>query len=307
MPPSHLAPAAKPLSGPRRPHSSVPPRWQPRTDGDPHAAQQRADQARATRFAQTDPNAASEQSSQPPLSRCCDDHLNSGCAQRSLIFALLALMLADIARADPATEALDALVAAYPELLVRHDGQSVFWRTGTVMRASDGRTEKSFDLLLKDASILEQFHLTYPRGRSPTPPALNKDPGRFRNEAFFRKMYGDCHKGEVDQRLVTITWLLKSWGKPVRVTDVNGVAEKLKAVSTEVDALPDALKRAAYPIAGVLACRSVRDTGRDSMHAYAAAIDLNAKDGRLLAVAGHERCRSATVSQPHATGDRRRL
>jgi hypothetical protein len=145
--------------------------------------------------------------------------------------------LADIARADPATEALDALVAAYPELLARHDGQSVFWRDGTVMRASDGRAEKSFDLLLKDASILDQFHLTYPRGRSPTPPALNEDPGRFRNEAFFRKMYGDCHKGELDQRLVTVTWLPKSWGKPVRVTDVTGVAEKLKAVSTEIDAL----------------------------------------------------------------------
>src|SRR4051795_325157 len=84
-----------------------------------------------------------------------------------------------------ATEALDALVAAYPKLLARHDGQSVFWRDGTVMRASDGRAEKSFDLLLKDASILDQFHLTYPRGRSPTPPALNEDPGRFRNEAFF--------------------------------------------------------------------------------------------------------------------------
>src|SRR4051812_8017854 len=72
---------ATPRPQPRRPHSSVPPRWQPRTDGDPHAAQQRADQARATRFAQTDPNAASEQSSQPPLSRCCDDHLNPGSFQ----------------------------------------------------------------------------------------------------------------------------------------------------------------------------------------------------------------------------------
>src|SRR4051794_27533615 len=69
---------ATPRPQPRRPHSSVPLQWQPRTDGDPHAAQQRADQARATRFAQTDPNAASEQSSQPPLSRCCDDHLNPG-------------------------------------------------------------------------------------------------------------------------------------------------------------------------------------------------------------------------------------
>src|SRR3954453_11047495 len=62
---------------PRRPHSSIPPRWQPRTDGDPHAAQQRAVRARATRLARTDPNAASERPSQPPLSRCCDDHLNA--------------------------------------------------------------------------------------------------------------------------------------------------------------------------------------------------------------------------------------
>src|SRR3954451_8029646 len=52
---------------PRRPHSSGPPRWQPRTDGDAHAAQQRADQARARRLARTDPNAASEWPSQPPL------------------------------------------------------------------------------------------------------------------------------------------------------------------------------------------------------------------------------------------------
>src|SRR3954447_9654336 len=52
---------------PRRPHSSGPPRWQPRTDGDAHAAQQRADPARARRLARTDPNAASEWPSQPPL------------------------------------------------------------------------------------------------------------------------------------------------------------------------------------------------------------------------------------------------
>src|ERR687884_44283 len=35
---------------------------------------------------------------------------------------------------------------------------------------------------------------------------LNQDPGRFRNEAFFRKMYGDCHKGEVERQLMTIVW-----------------------------------------------------------------------------------------------------
>jgi hypothetical protein len=39
--------------------------------------------------------------------------------------------------------------------------------------------------------------------------------------------------------------------------------------------LDPAIKRAAYPIAGVLSCRPVADTGSMSMHGYAAAIDLN--------------------------------
>ena len=61
------------------PHSSVPPRSTPRTGADPHAVPPRAGQATATRLAATDPNAASERPSQPPLSRCCDDRLNPGC------------------------------------------------------------------------------------------------------------------------------------------------------------------------------------------------------------------------------------
>src|SRR4051812_49892711 len=79
---------ATPRPQPQRPHSSIPPRWQPRSDGDPHAAHQRTDQARARRLARTDPNAASEQSSQPPLSRCCDDHLNP--SEPKLMAGLLA-------------------------------------------------------------------------------------------------------------------------------------------------------------------------------------------------------------------------
>jgi len=104
---------------------------------------------------------------------------------------------------------------------------------------------------------------------------MDDDPGRFRNEAFFKKMYGDCRKGEVQPRMVSITWLPKSWGKSVQVTSVNGVAERLKKVSEEIDSLPEEIRKAAYAIAGVLACRSVADTGRMSMHGYGAAIDLN--------------------------------
>jgi hypothetical protein len=104
---------------------------------------------------------------------------------------------------------------------------------------------------------------------------LNDDPGRFRNEAFFKKMYGDCNAGDVKKNLVTVIWLPRSWGKAIQVTRVNGVADRLREISAEIDGLGPAVKAAAFPIAGVLSCRPVADTGKMSMHGYAAAIDLN--------------------------------
>lgn len=192
-----------------------------------------------------------------------------------LLGALVAGGVATAGGAESAGAALDALVAAYPDRLARHEGDRVIWRDGTVMPASDGVADKPFKELLTNASIIDQMRLLYPRGRLASPPGLNDDPGRFRNEAFFTKMYGDCKKGEVQARMVPITWLPKSWGKTVQVTSVNGVAERLKAVSEEIEALPPNIRKAAFPIAGVLACRPVADTGRMSMHAYGAAIDLN--------------------------------
>ena len=189
----------------------------------------------------------------------------------------LASQVAWSAEAPRAGELLDVLVSSYPEALVRHDDTHIYWRDGTVMDVSDGRNDKPFADLLADASILDQFRLSYPRGHLAASPSPNADPGRFRNEAFFRKMYGDCHKGDVQRHMTAITWLPRTWGKTVQITRVNGVADRLKEVSDEIDALPAAIKQAAWPIAGVFSCRAVKDTGRPSMHAYAAAIDLNLK------------------------------
>jgi len=184
---------------------------------------------------------------------------------------LAATLWCAAARADP----LDALVAAYPDALTGHDATQIFWRDGTAMAVSDGQANKSFDQLLRNASILDQFRQPYPQGPLSAPPARDDDPGRFRNEAFFRKMYGNCREPGFAANLASIVWLPRSWGKAIRVTKINGVADKLRAVSAEIDAMPASVKRAAYPIAGVFNCRAVRDTGQPSMHAYAAAIDLN--------------------------------
>jgi hypothetical protein len=181
--------------------------------------------------------------------------------------------------------AFDNLIAAYPNALASHDGTMLRWRDGTAMPLADGVESKSFDALLRHASIADQLRLPYPRGPLPQPPAVDSDPGRFRNTAFFTKMYGDCRHGEVTPQLVSLTWLPKTWlsktglsktgGHSIRITRVNGVDRQLRAISDEIDALPDSIKHAAYPIAGTYNCRTVADTGEPSPHSYGIAIDLN--------------------------------
>lgn len=187
--------------------------------------------------------------------------------------ALLALALA--ATTTPTTAAsLDTLVQAYPSALAGHDGTTLLWQDGTHMPASDSQPDKPIEQALHDGSILDQLRLPYPAG--PTPPGWtpDSDPGRIRNKAFFDHMYGNCHLGETDRNLAHIAWLPATWGHTITVTRTNGIADRLKAISSEIEALPPDIRRHAYP-AGAYACRAVADTHEPSMHAYAAAIDLN--------------------------------
>jgi D-alanyl-D-alanine carboxypeptidase len=187
--------------------------------------------------------------------------------------AALAGFAAAAAAGDEA--ALDRLVRAYPDYLAGHDATALIWRDGTRMPLSDGRPSGDFAEVLRHGSILDQIRLPYPAGATAAMAGPSGDPGRVRNRAFFDKMYGDCWRGEVRPRLVPIVWLPRSWGRTVEIISVNGVAERLAAVSQELDALPDSLKRYAYPPAGTYNCRTVADTGQPSMHAWGAAIDIS--------------------------------
>jgi hypothetical protein len=170
---------------------------------------------------------------------------------------------------------LDALVRAYPDALAGYDSADLLWRDGTRMPLSDGRPAKSFAEMLRQGSLLDQLRLPYPAGATAAAPGPDDDPGRVRHRAFFDKMYGNCWKGEVAQRLVSVVWLPRSWGRTLRITAVNGIAERVAAVSEEIDALPDSIKRYAYPPAGTYNCRTVADTGEPSMHSWGAAIDIS--------------------------------
>jgi D-alanyl-D-alanine carboxypeptidase-like protein len=202
-------------------------------------------------------------------------------AHRSLAWcvplAALCCLLATGIPAPAQDTSLDALVRAYPEFLVSHDGKVLIWKDGTRMPVSDGRSDKNFEEKLRHASIIDQLSIRYVKGPLEKPPELQEDPGRFRNTAFFDKMYGDCSKGEVQRKLVKVAWLRKSGGGSVQITTVNGVADRLRAVSEELDALWPELKKFTFPSAGTFNCRTVKDTGNRSMHAWGAAIDLNTK------------------------------
>jgi D-alanyl-D-alanine carboxypeptidase len=191
--------------------------------------------------------------------------------------AFLAAMLVGFADAAGAGEhaALDALVRAYPDFLAGYDATDLIWRDGTRMPLADGRPTGDLAEMLRRGSILDQIRLPYPAGPPTAGMGPTGDPGRVRNRAFFDKMYGNCWKGEVRPRLVSVVWLPRSWGRTIEVTSVNGVAQRLAAVSVEVDTLPLALKRYAYPPAGTYNCRTVADTGQPSMHSWGAAIDIN--------------------------------
>jgi hypothetical protein len=167
----------------------------------------------------------------------------------------------------------DNLLAAYPDTLAAVRGNQLIFRDGRALDLGSADCQKADDDVLRNASILDQFRYPYPREPVIAPPA--SDPGRFRNKAFFDAMYGDCSKGAVAPRLVSVVWLPKGWGRQIEFTSVNGAAEALRAVSAEIDVLPDHERRAAYPIAGTYKCRTVADAGQPSMHAYGAAIDLN--------------------------------
>lgn len=194
---------------------------------------------------------------------------------RTLLAALTVMLWPFCAAAQPA---LDELVKAYPDHLVSHDGKVLIWKDGTRMPVSDEKSGKSFEQLLANPDILDQFSIPYPLGFTGTP-ALNSDPGRIRNEAFFVKMYGDCRKSQTKAQLAAVPWLPSRGGGTVMVTRVNGVDRVLAAVSRDLEKLPDSMTKFLVPSAGTFNCRPIAGTNRLSVHAFGAAIDLSTKFG----------------------------
>ena len=179
------------------------------------------------------------------------------------------------AGSDPGVrDALLKIAAAYPDQRLRIEGEALVWPDGTRMAGDDGKGQKTFSAWLADPDLEDMLAPPYPAGADISPPAIDIDPGRARHAAFFQKMYGDCRKGEVGAKLKRITWLKTKAPQTLEVTTVNGVADKLEAVSRELDELPREFDKYLTPAAGTYNCRVIAGTDRISAHGAGIAIDI---------------------------------
>ena len=173
-------------------------------------------------------------------------------------------------------EKLEQLRLAYPDTVAGTQGNELVLKDGTRLAISDGRTDKSFDELLNAPDVDDMFAFAYPAGAAAAaPPAIS-----IRAASASRRCSGRCTAIAARARLAKtrkVPWVPKHGGGSVTFTTAQGADKALEAVSEELDRLPASFTKYLAPSAGTYNCRAIAGTERMSMHAYAAAIDINTK------------------------------
>lgn len=195
-----------------------------------------------------------------------------------VVFILLTVVVvADaVSEEQQIPQGIQKLLEAYPEYLESATANTLYWKDSTEMKYNDGIKDKDFQTLLYSPDLEDQMSMSYPVGKDYLIPPENFDPGRIRYEPFFLKMYGES-ASQVRKKLVSVAWMPKTTNKRLMITSVNGVNEKLQAVSNELDTLPPALKKYVTETAGTFNWRKISGTNRLSAHSFGIAIDINTK------------------------------
>lgn len=180
-----------------------------------------------------------------------------------------------ILKSDSTPNGAQKLMAAYPDYIIGYKSNFIIWKDSTRMLFNDFKKSKSFDDLLNNPSLSDQFIFKYQKGSLSSNPEKDFDPGRIRYEPFFFKMYGST-QNEVRKKLVEIDWCPMLGGHKVLVTTINEIDKKLKAVSDELDKHPE-LKKYVTNIAGTFNWRKVNGTVRQSTHSFGTSIDINTR------------------------------
>jgi len=150
-----------------------------------------------------------------------------------------------------------------PTHIVMRDGSTIL---------TDDKRPKSFSEKLENADIEDMLSQVYPvvGCEKPGNPRVNFDPGRIRNERFFKAVYGHV-KSNVVRKLVNVDW----FGQDIKVNGAFGLPEKLAAVVEELRPNLATLKQFLVPSAGGFNWRPIAGTDRLSAHSFGIAIDIS--------------------------------
>lgn len=193
------------------------------------------------------------------------------------IIELLLMILAgcSVAWAESPEQKIAPLLKVYGQHFQGVEGNMLIWKDGTRMVIDDGQS-KDFAALLSNPDLKDQFLMVYPHGES-TAPAGNADPGRIRNLAFFKKMYGSTPV-EVKAELVEVPWISGGRTRSVLMTRVNGVNEQMAKVVADLNGLPEGLKKYVSYVDGTFTWRNIAGTEGLSTHSFGITMDIDVKN-----------------------------
>lgn len=182
--------------------------------------------------------------------------------KKIILFSLF--IFASATNADNIPKGAKILLNAYPQQIRNYQNGYLIMSDGSRIIYDDGKT-KSFVEKLDHSDPEDMFSFKYDRN-SWTPKYL-QDAGRSRSESLFKKMYGST-EAEVRKNLVSVNW----FGQKVPFTKVNGAADRLRAVASELSKYPEL--RSYLKSSGSFYWRKVRGANRLSAHSYGISIDV---------------------------------
>jgi hypothetical protein len=173
---------------------------------------------------------------------------------------------------DTTPKGAQKLIDNYPGIVVSYKDNYLYFKDGTSMIYDDKKI-KTKNELINSPDIQDQFTYKYNVGDLKENPI--NDPGRIRNEAFFKKIYGNSAQ-DVKNNLVSVNWCPKLIGQKILVTKTNQVNKQLEKISKELEELPE-FKEYLQNIGGTFNWRLINGTKRLSMHSFGMTIDINTK------------------------------
>jgi len=189
-----------------------------------------------------------------------------------IAFALFYISLTSLA-AQEVPPYLEDLVDVYGSSFTIVDQNTIRWNDGEISVLDDGK-EKTVEEMLVSADIEDQFFMPYRTGPLDPPASALEDPGRIRNDGFFKKLYGSTPE-EVESNLVPLEWMPCHTDTVLLFNKRHGAYESLKRVSDELEQLDEELLKYVTETAGTYSWRVIKDTERLSVHSFGIAIDIN--------------------------------